>query len=456
MKTKSYLLALALLYSLNTISGLRAAPAELIANPSFDNGMEGWQPEKLEGTEATFEVKEIEGGKHALCITVPQAGAKRYFVQLLHPLNIPLTGGKSYTLSFRARSKPGTPILVIIRGQTTSSGEIWRENQVALTEDWQSYSYTFTPPKDDLATTFLFSGLAAAAGEYAFTDVSLQEAIGPVKPTPPPASPKEKTLSSIPSAEAHIYREGTPDPMRLFVFKPDGWKASDHRAALIFFFGGGWTHGTPAAGADFAKLAPTYGMVGIAPDYRTKTRFGTSPLESVADSRAALRWVQDHAAELGIDPARLVVGGHSAGGHVALWTAIDKTPPGSDPNEAPRTKPAALFLLAACSDTSPNTGYTPYRFGLNALALSPVHQLDGKMPPTLLIHADADEIVPYGESVALKAALLQNGAVCEFVTVPHGTHSFPWQTPGWDTHVLMERLMAFLKNNALLSEPSLK
>ncbi len=144
------------------------------------------------------------------------------------------------------------------------------------------------------------------------------------------------------------------------------------------------------------------------------------------------------------------MGGHSAGGHVALWTAIDKTPPGSDPKEAPRAKPAALFLLAPVSDTSP-TGYTPYRFGANALALSPVHQLDGKMPPTLLIHADTDEVVPYRESVALNAALTQKGTVCEFVTVPHGTHSFPWQTPGWNTQTIMDRLMAFLKKNNVLA-----
>jgi acetyl esterase/lipase len=174
----------------------------------------------------------------------------------------------------------------------------------------------------------------------------------------------------------------------------------------------------------------------------------------VADSRAALRWVQDHAAELGIDAARIVVGGHSAGGHVALWTAIDKTPPGSNPAEAPTAKPAALFLLAPVSDTSPQTGYTPFRFGANALALSPVHQLDGKMPPTLLMHADTDEVVPYRESVALNAALLKNGAVCDFITVPHGKHSFPWQTPGWDEKVIMDKLVTFLKKNGILPAAS--
>jgi acetyl esterase len=433
------------------------AQNELISNPSFESGLDGWQAQKLEGTQATFEVKEIENGRHALCVTVPQAAEKRYYIQLVHPIYSLLSANTSYTLSFRARSQPAAPIVVIMHTGGSAPQELLRADPVDLTADWKDYTYTITPQQNSEANYLTISGLAAQPGEYWFTDVSLQAGTGTGNPTlqpSPAAAPHvEKTPGSIPGAETYIYRDGTPDPMRLFVFKPADWKQTDHRPALIFFFGGGWTHGSPTAGADFARMAAPLGLVGIAPDYRTKTRFGTSPLESVADSRAAFRWIQDHAVELGIDPARIIVGGHSAGGHLALWTAIDKTPPGSDPNEAPKAKPAALFLLAPVSDTSP-TGYTPYRFGANALALSPVHQLDGKMPPTLLIHADTDEVVPYRESVALNAALLQNGAVCEFVTVPHGTHSFPWQTPGWNTHVLMDRLVAFLKKNGILADSS--
>ena len=169
--------------------------------------------------------------------------------------------------------------------------------------------------------------------------------------------------------------------MRLHVFKPKNWKPEDQRPALVFFFGGGWTRGTPERSAGYAKWAATLGMVGIAPDYRTKERFNSTPLESVADGRAAVRWIEDHGDKLGIDPKKIVVGGSSAGGHVALWTAIEHTPPGSATNEAPRIKPIALILVSPVSDTSSSIGYTPKRFGDKAEALSPVHQLDAKMPP---------------------------------------------------------------------------
>ncbi|HXI83526.1 MAG TPA: alginate lyase family protein [Verrucomicrobiae bacterium] len=239
------------------------------------------------------------------------------------------------------------------------------------------------------------------------------------------------TPVSLPGAETFIYRDGKPDPMRLHVFKPKNWKAEDRRPALVFFFGGGWTRGTPERSASYAKWAATLGMVGIAPDYRTKERFNTSPLESVADGRAALRWIEDHADRLGIDPKRIVVGGSSAGGHVALWTAIEHTPPGSATNEAPLIKPFALILVSPVSDTSSAVGYTPKRFGDKAEALSPVQQLDAKMPPVLVFHGDADTTVTNAQSIALHAGLIASSNVCEFITVPGGEHGFQSQLPEW-------------------------
>lgn len=239
------------------------------------------------------------------------------------------------------------------------------------------------------------------------------------------------TPVTLPGAETYIYRDGKPDPMRLHVFKPKGWSTNDHRPALVFFFGGGWTRGTPDRSASNAKWAATLGMVGIAPDYRTKERFGTTPLESVADGRAAVRWVQDHADKLGIDPKKIVVGGSSSGGHVALWTAIVHTPPGSATDEAPRAKPFALILVSPVSDTSLANGYTPKRFGDKAEALSPVHQLDAKMPPVLVFHGDADTTVTNAQSIALRDKLVASSNVCELITVPGGSHGFQSQLPEW-------------------------
>ena len=246
----------------------------------------------------------------------------------------------------------------------------------------------------------------------------------------PPAPAPEETPLTLPGADPFVYRTVGDVSVRLHVFKPSGWKAGDRRPALIDFFGGGWTHGTPKQAAGWSKWAADQGMVGIAPDYRVKNRFGTSPLEAVSDGRAALRWVEDNAAQLGIDPTKIVVVGSSAGGHLALWTAIAHTPPGSDPKLAPTVKPVALILLSAVSDTSVASGYTPSRFGENATALSPVHQLDAQMPPMLVFHGDADTTVPQRQSFALRDKLKATGNWVEFVNVPGGLHSFTGM-PGW-------------------------
>ena len=257
------------------------------------------------------------------------------------------------------------------------------------------------------------------------------------------------TPRTLPGAESFVYRDGNPDPMRLHVFKPKNWNPTDHRPALVFFFGGGWTRGTPERSAAYAKYAATVGMVGVAADYRTRERFDTTPLESVADGRAALRWVENHASELGINPARIVVGGSSSGGHVALWTAIEHTPPGSDPNEAPTAKPLALILVSPVSDTSMLSGYTPKRFGDKAEALSPYHQLDAQMPPMLVFHGDADTTVTNRQSIALHDKLVAGGNTCELITVPGGSHGFQSQLPEWKPRV-RDAVTDFLTRQGIL------
>lgn len=247
----------------------------------------------------------------------------------------------------------------------------------------------------------------------------------------PKSAPKVTTPLTLPGAEAFIYQDVKPEPMRLHVFKPPGWKAGDRRPAWIHFFGGGFLNGTPLQSAGQGRNAAKLGMVGVAVDYRVKNRHGTDASACVADARAALHWVQAHAAELGIDPERVVVSGSSAGGHLALWTAISATPWGSDPAKAPRSKPVALILISAAADTSEVTGQRAERFAGHGADLSPQQHLDARMPPVLMFHGDADQVVPYRYAVALDKRLRDTGNECEFITIPGGGHGL--NTDEWKT-----------------------
>jgi acetyl esterase/lipase len=207
---------------------------------------------------------------------------------------------------------------------------------------------------------------------------------------------------------------------------------------MIYFFGGGWTRGDPSKSIGWARMVAKWGMIGIAPDYRTSERFGTTPMEAVADARAATRWVEDHAVELGVDENRIVVGGSSAGGHLALWTAIAKAPVGSKPEESPAIKPAALVLISAPGDTTPaawdNNLRQIKRFGPHIGDVSPLQNLDTKMPPMIMFHGDADPTVPYHLAVTLHDKLVATSNTCEFITIPGGGHGIPleWKNKSRD------------------------
>ena len=237
----------------------------------------------------------------------------------------------------------------------------------------------------------------------------------------------EVTPLTLPGAESSVFKKVGDVELRLHVAKPKDWKPSDKRACLVTFFGGGWTSGTPARSITYAKWAAKNGLVGVAPDYRTRNRFNTQPEDCVADGRAAVRWIQDHAAELGVDPAKIVVQGSSAGGHVAAWTAIPDPvtyETASDP--VPNPAPAGLILLWPVTDTGASGYGGPKRFGndeARANNLSVTGRMPAKMPPTLVFHGTADKTVKFENSQAFTDKMKANGNLCELIVFPDAPHS---------------------------------
>src|SRR6267378_1350182 len=250
----------------------------------------------------------------------------------------------------------------------------------------------------------------------------------PAKIAEPASAEKqpEVTPLSIPGSEPFVFRQMGKVELRLHVVKPAGWAKNDRRPCMVCFFGGGWNSGTPERSITWAKWAASQGLVGVAPDYRTRDRLGGTPEDCVSDARAAVRWVEDHAAELGIDPRKIIVQGSSAGGHVAAWTAIPSPGPGKD-DPAPTILPAALVLLNPVTDTK-DTGYGgAKRFGKDAaraLASSVPDQMPAHMPPTIVFHATADQTVPYTNSVAFRDKLVSTGNRCELVTFEGLGHTY--------------------------------
>lgn len=229
--------------------------------------------------------------------------------------------------------------------------------------------------------------------------------------------------------DVRIYKRTRQADLRLFVFQPSARTPADRRPGIVFFFGGGWKNGTPAQFFAQAEYFAARGLVCALAEYRIMSKHGTTPDFCVRDARSALRWFRAHAAELGVDPARIVAAGASAGAHLAAATAtLDGFDDEAD-DLAVSCRPDALLLYNPPLDL---TG-----IGLrNTTAvnidreLSPLVALKKGLPPALLLYGEADPLMKGGSAFQRRATQL--GDRCELFSAAGQKHGFfntePWLT----------------------------
>lgn len=208
--------------------------------------------------------------------------------------------------------------------------------------------------------------------------------------------------------------------LKLHIFNPEGFKPTDSRPAYVVIHGGGWRSGTPRRFYPYAASLVPEGFVGISVEYRLTTQ-ATTVFDCVKDGRAAIRYIRRHAGDLGIDPDKIAVGGGSAGGHVALGTALFDSVEHADEDLAVSCQPNALVLLFAVLDTS-GKGYGNERIGPEWETISPLHQIRPGMPPTLIFHGDQDNVAPYPILAAFCNKMQTSGNTCELVLEKGGKH----------------------------------
>ncbi|MDG1855286.1 MAG: alpha/beta hydrolase [Verrucomicrobiales bacterium] len=209
--------------------------------------------------------------------------------------------------------------------------------------------------------------------------------------------------------------------IKLHVFKPAKWKSSDKRTAIIFFFGGGWTGGTPKQFYPHCRHLSKKGLIAISAEYRTKKSHNVEPMQCVEDGKSAIRWVRANANLLGIDPNKVVAAGGSAGGHVAACTG---TITGFESGDLKFSSvPAALILFNPVCDTSP-AGYGNNRLGKNWKKISPLHHINKKTPPTCIFHGSADTTVPINNVLQFKKRMDEIGLRCELHSYDGEKHGF--------------------------------
>jgi len=175
------------------------------------------------------------------------------------------------------------------------------------------------------------------------------------------------------------------------------------------------------------------------------SRFNAADM--VANIEAAIRWVKDRAQNYEIDPDRVGLTGASAGGHLASLVGLQTSRPEAEAGRVAAVAvffPPTDFLDFAGSMVDPRgdshfgviaarLGFADGVAGLDAqqvqdklAAISPVRQVHPGAPPFLLIHGDADPVVPLQQSQALHDALQAANVPVTLIVKAGGQH--PWPT----------------------------
>ena len=246
-----------------------------------------------------------------------------------------------------------------------------------------------------------------------------------------------------------VYKKVGDRELKLHVFQPQGWKASDTRACFITIQGGGWTGMGPERMYAFADHFAELGLVSISVQYRlASAKTNTTVFDCVKDVRSAVRYVKAHAAELGIDSGKIIASGGSAGGHLAASTAMFDGI--NDESDDLKVSPApnALVLLFPVIDTS-KEGYGNARIGERWQEISPAHNVRPGLPPTITFHGTADPTTPFKGAQIFHEAMLKAGNRSELVIHEGGDHGYLMRTqPLFDE--CLAKTDAFLKSLKLL------
>lgn len=248
-------------------------------------------------------------------------------------------------------------------------------------------------------------------------------------------------------AEKILYKKTPQGDLYMYLLRPPG-KSQKALPAIVDFHGGSWVGGSVDMLISSTAWFRDHGMIGITVDYRLKSRHGTSPLECIEDAKSAIRYVRAHAAELGIDPDRIVASGGSAGGHIAACTVIEGGD-APDENLAVSSKPNALAL----HNPVLGEGFGKEFFAAHP-EFSPILKVNKGWPPTILSNGTKDNAALY--ETAVKFDRLMNGAgnTCELITIKDAGHSCDWPVENPNFLPTFQRMTDFLKEQKLLDEPT--
>lgn len=195
------------------------------------------------------------------------------------------------------------------------------------------------------------------------------------------------------------------------IYRPPA--GTEKRMALVHFHGGGFARGSKDTLGGQITPITARGYVSIAAQYRLS---GVAKWPSqIDDAKTHIRWVRANAGSLGIDPNRIGIVGHSAGGHIALFTAGQ-----------PDAELAACIAFYPQTDVK-NVAQALMPAGSDEGAIreaSPMSHIKTGYPPTVIFHGLSDVTIPPENSQHLLQVLRESKVPSELHTFDGVPHEF--------------------------------
>jgi acetyl esterase/lipase len=253
------------------------------------------------------------------------------------------------------------------------------------------------------------------------------------------------TVQAVIQADVEYARVGGTS-LRLDLYTPAG--ATSPLATLLYLHGGAWAVGDKSDAA-VERLVPLvgHGFAVASANYRlVPSAIWPAQLHDV---KAAVRWLRANAAEQGLDPARIAIGGASAGGHLASMAALTDGEPELDGEVGEHAGvssavgavvayfPPTDFMLTGSRNPLETQILPPPpvtallgidrvdEYPAAARAASPRFRAHAGAPPHLLLHGDHDTMVNHEQSRVLHEALAAAGATSVFTLISGAGHEGP-------------------------------